>query len=130
MRPRLFRASVLGIALAFVQIGAATGDGACLCGTPDRGPMEGMQTMATHQHAPAHAPAPADVPTGTHHRTPCSHPMSQHECANATTCATPAMAVASVPPLQAIALSVTKSVMIAAAPGAVSRAPEPPPPRA
>ncbi len=126
MRPRFFRASALGIALVFVQIGAATGAGACLCGTPDTGLMDGMPAIASHQRAPA----PAHAPTGTHHRAPCSHPMSQHECANATACATPVMAVASVPPLQTTPLSVAKLVMIAAAPGAVSRAPEPPPPRA
>ncbi len=47
-----------------------------------------------------------------------------------TACATPVMAAAPVPPLDAATPSVTKSVMIAAAPGTVSRAPEPPPPRA
>ena len=122
MRSKVLRAAALTIALALTQIAVVGGTGMCVCGSSDMGPMNGMPGMASHQHTPA--------PSDTHHQAPCSHPMSQSECATMTACATPVMAVRVAPMIDASMPSVTKSVMIAAAPGTVSRAPEPPPPRA
>ena len=123
MRSKVFRAAALTVALVFTQIAVLTGAGMCLCGNPDMGAMAGgMPAMASHQHAPA--------PSETHHQTPCSHPMSQSECASMSACGAPVMAVSRAPMVDGSTPSVTKSVMVAAAPGTVSRTPEPPPPRA
>ncbi|HVA58056.1 MAG TPA: hypothetical protein VNF92_09205 [Gemmatimonadaceae bacterium] len=122
MRSRVFRAAALTVALVFTQIAVVSGSGMCVCGNVDMGPMPGMPTTASHQHAP--------IPSGTHHQAPCSHPMSQSECASMTACGVPVMAVrVAATPVESTP-TVTKSVMIAAAPGTVTRAPEPPPPRA
>ncbi|HEX8726446.1 MAG TPA: hypothetical protein VF737_13745 [Gemmatimonadaceae bacterium] len=122
MRSRVLRAATLTVALVFTQIAVATGSSTCVCESQDMGPMDAMPTMASHQHMPA----PAD----THHQTPCSHPMSQGECATMTACGVPVMAVSVAAGTVESTPTVARSVMIAAAPGTVSRAPEPPPPRA
>ena len=122
MRSRVFRAAALTVALVFTQIAVVSGSGMCVCGTVDMGPMPGMPTTASHQHAP--------IPSGTHHQAPCSHPMSQSECATMTACGVPVMAASRPMITDAPTPAIAKSVMIAAAPTTVSRAPEPPPPRA
>jgi hypothetical protein len=124
MRSKVLRAAALTVALVFTQLAVVTGSGMCACDSPDMGPMDAMPAMASHQHAPAPAPS------GTHHQSPCSHPMSQSECASMTACGIPVMVVRVATATVESAPTVTKSVMIAAAPGTVSRAPEPPPPRA
>jgi len=124
MRSKVLRAAALTVALAFTQIAVVRGASTCVCDSQDMGSMDAMPTMASHQHAPTPAPS------GTHHQSPCSHPMSQSECASMTACGVPVMAARVAGTAVESTPTVTKSVMIAAAPGTVSRAPEPPPPRA
>lgn len=124
MRSKVLRAAALTVALVFTQLAVVTGSGTCVCDGPDMGPMDAMPTMASHQHAPA------PTPSGTHHQAPCSHPMSPSECATMTACGIPVMAVRMAATTVESTPAVTKSDMIAAAPGTVRRAPEPPPPRA
>ncbi len=108
-------------ALVFAQLAAFTSAPSCPCDSPDMGAMPGMTGGDMH-HMPANA--------NTHHRAPCSHPMTQGECTGMLACSSTAVIPVAVPAAFAPAPVPTTHIAAVTTPRSVSRAPEPPPPRA
>ena len=124
MRSRVFRASTVTVALVFAQFAVVTG-GVCTGGMEDMASMASMPGM-TAPLAHEHAPPPPD----SHQHAPCSHHTSQSECSSMSACGIPVMAVSVVRGSTTPAAQAATRVVQVSAPRSVSRAPEPPPPRA
>lgn len=108
-------------ALVFAQLAAVASGPGCPCGSSDMASMPDMPAGGTH-----HMPAPGDMS----HHAPCSQSMAPGECAAMAACAT--VAAMALPAATPVAPAPAPGVFAAtaSAPRSVSRAPEPPPPRA